>query len=129
MVTIMIEGVEYRLATLWQRLAGQIIDAIIYGVIVFISTVPLGLTWIGIILAGLYYFFQDGLRGGQSYGKRVMRTAVIDTGTGQWCSFGQAFVRNFLLAVLNFFDWIFIIGVRRQRLGDKLASTAVIQVD
>ena len=38
-------------------------------------------------------------------------------------------MRNFLLSLLSLIDWIFIIGHNRQRLGDMVASTAVIQVD
>ena len=73
-----------------------------------------------------YYLFADGLRGGQSFGKRYLGTRVVDAESGQACSFGQSFVRNLLLAFLGPLDWIFIFGDRHQRLGDKAAGTVVI---
>jgi hypothetical protein len=36
------------------------------------------------------------------------------------------FVRNLLLAILGFFDRIFILGERHQRPGDKAAGTIVV---
>jgi uncharacterized RDD family membrane protein YckC len=36
-------------------------------------------------------------------------------------------VRNALLAVLSFVDWIFIYGSRQQRLGDMAANTLVVE--
>ena len=134
MDTIEIDGVVYPLATLGQRLMAQIIDGVIYFVIVVLSvlsSVPFGFGGIvvGVLVAGLYLLFQDGLKGGQSYGKRFVNTAVIDTRTGEWCGFGQSFLRNFLLSLLSFVDWIFILGQKRQRLGDMAANTAVIRVD
>jgi uncharacterized RDD family membrane protein YckC len=131
MDTIDINGVQYRLATLGQRLVAQIIDGAIYLGILLVSAVPFGFSGVvvGAVIAGLYYMCQDGLKGGQSYGKRIVHIAVIDTRTGQWCSFGQSFIRNVLLSLLSVIDWIFIFGPRRQRLGDKVANTAVIGVD
>ena len=58
-----------------------------------------------------------------------LKQRVIDARTGQWCSFWQSFVRNLLLSLLNFIDWIFIFGAKRQRLGDLAASTVVIQIE
>lgn len=131
MESIEINGVEYPLATLSQRLVAQIIDGAIYLAILALSSVPFGFNGVvvGALVAGLYFLFQDGLKGGQSYGKRVVNTAVIDTRTGEWCGFGQSFVRNVVLSLLSFIDWIFIFGQKRQRLGDKVANTAVIQID
>jgi len=73
-----------------------------------------------------YYLFADGLRAGQSFGKRYIGTRVVDAASGAACSFGQSFVRNLLLALLGPLDWIFIFGDRHQRLGDKAAGTVVI---
>jgi uncharacterized RDD family membrane protein YckC len=57
-----------------------------------------------------------------------MGTAVVDAATGRPCTFGKSFLRNFLLVVLGFIDWIFIFGRRRQRLGDMAANTLVVKV-
>ena len=73
-----------------------------------------------------YYFFADGLHGGQSFAKRWLGMQVIDENTGAPCTYGQSFVRNLLLFVLGPLDWIFIFGDKHQRLGDKAAGTIVI---
>ncbi len=131
MNTIEINGVQYPLASLTQRLAAQILDSIVPVAIVVVAALIVGFNGavVGAVVGGLYYLFQDGLSGGQSYGKRLMKTAVIDIRTGESCSFLQSFVRNLLLSLLSFIDWIFIFGSKRQRLGDMLAGTAVIRID
>lgn len=73
-----------------------------------------------------YYFFADALPGGQSLGKRMLGVAVVDKHTHAPCSLAQSFVRNLLLAVLGMLDWLFIFGDGRQRLGDMLAGTIVV---
>ena len=82
----------------------------------------------GILFAFFYILFADGFRGGQSYGKRIMKTAVIDATTGAPCNFGKSFVRNLLLSLLGIIDWAFIFGRKRQRLGDIAANTIVVKV-
>ena len=125
---------RYELASLWGRWFGQFLDGVIYCIIIVVGVILVtfaGLTEvgvvIGIILSLLYYLFQDGLRNGQSYGKRIVRTKVIDSRNGSPCTFGQSFLRNLLIAILGFIDWIFIFGEKRQRLGDKLAKTLVVK--
>ena len=91
-----------------------------------------GLTEIGVVIAIIFSFFyslfQDGLDNGQSYGKRIARTKVIDLRDGSPCTFGQSFVRNLLLVTLGLIDLVFIFGEKRQRLGDKAAKTLVIKI-
>jgi uncharacterized RDD family membrane protein YckC len=123
------------LASFGDRLFGQILDSIVAIVAVVVSLVPytfsetLGqVTFVcGVFFALFYILFADGFRNGQSYGKRIMKTAVIDATTGKPCTFGQSFVRNLLLLILGVIDWVFIFGERRQRLGDKAANTLVIK--
>jgi uncharacterized RDD family membrane protein YckC len=116
------------------RLLGQFIDSII-GALPVIGAVVI--TWfsgalgiasmLGAALWSMaYYLFADGLRDGQSYGKRYVGMRVIDARSGASCTFGQSFVRNLLLAFLGPLDWIFIFGEQHQRLGDKAAGTVVI---
>lgn len=134
MDTVEIGGRQVRLTSLGSRWLGQFLDGIIYAVIFFMPVLVLGLAGVqseslvlvGVLPALLYLFFQDGLEGGQSLGKRVMGSRVVDGRTGRPCSFGQSFVRNFSLVLLSFFDWVFIFGDHRQRLGDKLAGTYVV---
>ncbi len=135
MQTIEVAEKRYELASLWERWFGQFLDGVIYFVIIVVSLILLmfaGLAEIGvaiaIILALLYCLFQDGLKNGQSYGKRIVKTKVIDSRNGSPCTFGQSFVRNLLLSILGLIDWLFIFGEKRQRLGDKAATTLVVKV-
>lgn len=73
-----------------------------------------------------YVMFADALPGGQSYGKRILGIAVVDQRSGRPCSAWQSFLRNLLLGILGFFDWVFIFGDPHQRLGDKAAGTIVV---
>ena len=134
MNTIEVGGTRYELASLLERWLGQFLDGVIYAVIFIVPTLllrfALGSAFgpiIGFVAAILYLLFQDGLENGQSWGKRVVKTKVIDSRTGGPCTFGQSFVRNFLLSLLNIIDWIFIFGANRQRLGDKAANTLVVK--
>ena len=134
MRTIEIAEKRYELASLWERWFGQFLDGIIYCIIIVVGVILVAFTGpaeigvgIGIILALLYCLFQDGLKNGQSYGKRIAKTKVIDSRHGSPCTFGQSFVRNFLLSILGLIDWIFIFGKKRQRLGDKAANTLVVK--
>jgi uncharacterized RDD family membrane protein YckC len=123
------------LASLSDRLFGQILDSLI----AFAPFIP---AWILVVVSpalgmlailaaaayALYYLlFADSFAGGQSYGKRIVNTAVVDATTGEPCTFGQSFVRNLLLMMLGVIDWVFIFGQKRQRLGDKAANTIVIK--
>jgi uncharacterized RDD family membrane protein YckC len=123
------------LASLGDRLGGQILDSIVAVLAVLVTAIPLAISDTvgqitlagGVLFALFYILFADGFRNGQSYGKRIMKTAVVDATTGEPCTFGQSFVRNLLLSILGVIDWVFIFGRRRQRLGDKAARTLVIK--
>ena len=134
MNTVEVQGRRYELASRWERWAGQFLDALIYVAIFvagFLASALLNveiLSILGIIAAILYVLFQDGLANGQSLGKKLMRTSVIDSNTANSCSFGQSFLRNLLLSILGFIDWVFIFGKKRQRLGDKAAHTYVVKL-
>jgi len=119
------------LASLGERLAGQMLDGLVAngGLLlgIFITS-HLGITsapaW---ILSILYLLFSDGIGGGQSLGKKLVGVAVIDTATGKASGHLASLVRNAFM-VFGIFDWIFIFGKNRQRLGDKAAGTAVIKL-
>ena len=135
MRTIEVAEKRYEFASLWERWYAQFLDSVICCFIMFAGVIlaawaglrEVGIA-IGIILFLLYLLFQDGLRNGQSYGKRIAKTKVIDSRSGSPCTFGQSFIRNLLLSILGLIDWIFIFGEKRQRLGDKAARTLVIKV-
>ena len=132
MPTIEVAEKRYEFASLWERWYGQFLDSVIYCFVIFAGVILAGWTGLrevgvalGIIFSLLYLLFQDGLRNGQSYGKRIAKTKVIDSRRGSPCTFGQSFIRN--LSILGFIDWIFIFGEKRQRLGDKAAKTFVVK--
>ena len=124
-----------QLASLGERLGGQIVDAFIAAVPVILGSAPwpvsedasMMLTSTGVALAIGYLLFSDGLGNGQSLGKRLVETKVIDSVTGEECTFGQSFLRNFLLMLLGVIDWVFIFGAKRQRVGDIAAGTVVVR--
>jgi uncharacterized RDD family membrane protein YckC len=123
------------LASLSDRLLGQILDSlvavgafILAGILYAVSPTIGGVALIAAIIYAIFYIlFADGFEGGQSYGKRVAHTAVIDATTGNPCTFGQSFLRNLLLTLLGIIDWVFIFGKKRQRLGDQAANTIVVK--
>ena len=123
------------LGSLSDRLLGQILDSFVaIGAIVVAAILTVVSPRIGaiamiaaIVYAIFYILFADGFEGGQSYGKRVAHTAVIDATTGKPCTFSQSFLRNLLLTLLGIIDWVFIFGKKRQRLGDKAANTIVVK--
>ncbi|HEY7640521.1 MAG TPA: RDD family protein [Steroidobacteraceae bacterium] len=120
------------LASLGQRLGAQLIDTALTVVILTLSflfgIVATAITIIGAILAFVYLLLADGLPGGQSVGKRALGIAVIDRRTRAPCTYGQSFLRNFLLMMLGVIDWVFIFGDRHQRLGDMAANTIVVRL-
>jgi uncharacterized RDD family membrane protein YckC len=117
-----------------ERLFGQMIDGAIGAVPIVVAAIVSAISeklGVVLILAAVawsifYYFFADGLHGGQSIGKRWLGMRVVSVETNAPCTFGQSFIRNLLLAVLGPIEWVFIFGERRQRLGDKAAGTIVV---
>jgi uncharacterized RDD family membrane protein YckC len=80
----------------------------------------------GFAWAVFHGLLADGLRNGQSLGKRLAQTRVIQAATGKPCTYWQSLVRNLVLLFLGPIDWIFILGERRQRLGDMVVGTIVV---
>ena len=120
-----------RLASLGERLAGQMIDGLVANgglLLGMFITSRLGITsapaW---ILSILYLLFSDGLGGGQSLGKKLVGVAVVDTATGKPSGHLASLVRNACM-IFGILDAIFIFGEKRQRLGDKAAGTSVVKL-
>jgi uncharacterized RDD family membrane protein YckC len=124
------------LASLGERLFGQILDSMVAIAAIVVAAVVYGISpnsggiviYAAVGFAIYYILFADGFEGGQSYGKRAVHTACVDATTGAPCTFWQSFIRNLLLSLLGIIDWVFIFGSKRQRLGDKAANTIVIKV-
>ena len=86
---------------------------------------------VGAIVFFLYWFYfliKDGLPNGQSFGKKSMQIKVVSIRTGKNCSLLQSLVRNivFFIPVLSIADLLWIGRYERQRIGDVLAGTIVI---
>jgi len=121
------------LASLGQRVAGQLLDAMVLyaGVILvlFVAAVDKRVSEALLIPAVaflfLYTLLADGLHG-QSLGKRIMKTAVVDATTGDPCTFWPSFTRNSVMC-LGVLDWMFIFEKNRRRLGDRAAGTIVVK--
>ena len=69
---------------------------------------------------------MDGIMGGRSIGKRLLSLQVIRLKDGKPCSFKDSIVRRFT-AIFQPFDSLFAFGKNKQRMGDKLANTVVVQ--
>jgi len=120
------------LASIGDRFTAQFIDGLVAlavgAIFYFVSMkleMPLELTVFGWTL---YLLLCDGLPGGQSVGKRFTRSAVVHVETGHPCGYLRSTARNVSLLILNIFDWIFIVGRQRRRLGDYLAKTKVVRI-
>lgn len=74
----------------------------------------------------MYFLFGDAISSGQSLGKKILHIAVVDASSKQPCSYAQSIIRNscLLLAIVDLFP---MFARRRQRIGDRLAHTLVIQ--
>ena len=131
-----IDGQEFKLAPLAGRFWGQLLDSLVYAAIV---AIPFGVwtriglegtnivLWVAASIALLYLLFQDAVNG-RSIGKRLMRTKVIDSQNGRPCNLWQSVLRNVSLPIFSVIDCIFILGEKKQRLGDKLSKTLVVKV-
>src|SRR5450631_4468444 len=74
-----------------------------------------------------YMLFSDGLGEGQSFGKKLVKIAVVDQSTGAPYTHEASLFRN-MVRMRGVFDWAFALGERRQRLGDKAANTIVVKL-
>lgn len=130
-------------ADIFQRAVATIIDQIIISIAIGIlviagivgTAVSIGalFTAIGIsyFLWIIYYTYFEGTSG-QTIGKRVMNIRVISADGGQLTML-QAFVRN-VLRIVDYLPTLYILGIllffvnsERQRIGDMVAGTVVVQ--
>jgi uncharacterized RDD family membrane protein YckC len=116
-----------------------------------IVTYPLGLYQLGFILGIIYIALADGMKDGQSLGKKVLGFAVKSLEDGSPCSYRQSVIRNLpfviplTLAIVPIWGWILgaILGIAfvglelyllynldsGHRLGDVMADTSVMAND
>ena len=145
-------GVPPPLATPLRRLAGFAIDSVIYAVILFLvlvssdtdlasiadgsEAVPGSVLLVGLLIAGVYQVTLTALRG-QTVGKMVVHTRVVDAETGGLPSWQNSFIRWGAPTSLSTVPWLGYVTLlmygwilwdpRRQGLHDKAARTLVIQ--
>lgn len=93
-------------------------DAFTQNLVVLLSTV---LWTFGILL-------MDGVKKGGGFGKRLMSLQIIRLKDGKPANIKDVFVRRFA-GLFQPIDWLFLAGKERQRMGDKLAKTIVVQLD
>ncbi|HEU0299232.1 MAG TPA: RDD family protein [Longimicrobium sp.] len=126
------------LAPRGSRFLGQFVDGIIAisPFMMLVIAMPAGTLdsalgetsiMVAMALGAGYYLFADAMPGGQSAGKLLLGMAVVNQTTHAPCTLLQSFLRNVLQPFVSMLDWIFIFGSRRQRLGDMLAGTIVVE--
>jgi uncharacterized RDD family membrane protein YckC len=117
------------LASLGSRLGAQLIDDLI-AILLLVISLSIGniemLSLAGIAAFLGYILLSDALPNGQSIGKMALKIAVVDKKTNKPCTIWKSLFRNITLVFLGFIDWLFIFGRNRQRLGDMIAGTVVV---
>jgi phage shock protein A len=120
---------KFNLASRLARTAALFVDCLclsIAQILLFILSpwglLPSILLW----TAGL--FFIDGFVNGRGLGKRLLSLQVIRLKDGKPCNLKDSFVRRFT-GFFQPFDVLFSLGGKKQRMGDKLAETVVVQYD
>lgn len=147
-------GMRYPKAPLGARFLASIIDGLIFGgpmivvLIAMIAVLPeghdnavgavvtVGLLILFLIGAMIYAFIKDGLRGGQSLGKRAMKLMVVHLPSNLPCTKGQSAIRYLVMFGLNLVPYVgglvepivVLADGEGRRIGDRAASTQVIAV-
>ena len=152
MSIIKVIGKKFKLAPRWKRVCAFLLDIGLLGFCQFIlvlcgflemsiltdvldlfdseaSAVTTGS--IGFLSAASWIFgifFMDGIGNGAGFGKRLLSLQIVRLKDGEPANFKDAFIRRFS-SIFQPIDWLFACGKERQRMGDKLAKTVVVQLD
>ncbi|NRB39795.1 MAG: RDD family protein [Pseudomonadales bacterium] len=118
-----------------KRYQGQFIDTmislIIFGLTMYIvKTLGINDKVADILILAIpfaYFVLSDALPGGQSLAKRLLKIAVVSKSTGKPCTLLQSVARNVFTPILGVLDAVLILTKKRQRLGDLMANTIVIE--
>lgn len=141
-----------KLATVWQRVVAWIIDIIIIGIIsailgvlafgsFFLSGMTanpfmamFGVTTLVVMFLVIfgYTIYFEGTQKGQTPGKRAIGIRVVDEKSGKNITLEQAVIRNILRIIDNQIIGLvafilIVVTEKRQRIGDMLAKTIVVQ--
>jgi len=130
------EGIKIRdLASTGKRYLAQIVDQFIaIGLGLFVAYIfdLVGIKEIGIAMFWLIYIayilFNDGLPNGQSLGKKLLSIKVINKTNATPCKLSESFIRNITTVIpfLAMIDAVMIFGKKKQRMGDEMANTLVV---
>lgn len=138
MKSIEIAGKKYKLASRLTRMGALFIDSIATSIFSLIAIRFSGLLFFGfsdlslsilnmLILSGCL-LFMDGIKNGQGLGKRLLSLQVIRLKDGKPCTLRDSFIRR----IFGFFqpiDLLFSLGENKQRMGDKIAETIVVEYE
>ena len=137
---------DYRAPYIFDRILAKIIDFLIVGALFSIPT------FVGPLAGLLYILIADGLQGGQSIGKRIVRIRVVSIERDDSpCDFRESALRNLPFGLLVFFAmipylrWILLVTIgiaiiafetymiyqdeEGIRWGDRIALTRVVALD
>jgi uncharacterized RDD family membrane protein YckC len=123
------------LASTGKRYSAQTVDQLIaigLGLLATLVFDVMGMKEIGLAMFWLIYvsyiLFNDTMKNGQSFGKKLFSIKVINKKTAKPCSSHESFSRNITTVIpfLAMIDAVMIFGVKKQRLGDKIANTLVV---
>lgn len=125
---------EYNLAHPAKRYQGQFIDGLISmalfaGMLIISKHFSYEGEVSDILIMSIpiaYFVLSDALPNGQSIGKRILGIYVISKSTGKSCTIIQSIARNLFTPILGILDACLIFTKSRQRLGDKMANTIVV---
>ncbi len=128
-------------AGVWIRFVALVVDFVVFFIASFLfgflaamsgGAPPAGTNWLLVLIAVLYTLVMEATYGG-TIGKQLVGLRVVDE-YGDRISLGRSFVRNLLRLVDGLF--IYLVGAafiwsspRRQRLGDRAASSFVVYAD
>lgn len=131
------EGITLgNLASTGSRYVAQFVDQVIAVLIVMAVSFLIGIiglnTAFGLVLVvssyAAYILMNDAMPNGQSIGKKLLSIKVINKESGKNCSLSESFLRNITTVIpfLAVIDALLIFGVKKQRMGDKIANTLVV---
>jgi uncharacterized RDD family membrane protein YckC len=81
--------------------------------------------WILGIFTYVLYFIVPEARSGATLGKRLLRLRVVSE-AGNRIDWTASVLRNLIRPIDAFGGFLFALGARRQRLGDRAANTVVV---
>lgn len=122
-------------ATFWQRLGGLLIDSLLIlaveGIIAIAIDPDVGYG-IGLLGGLLYFAYLEGSPSGQTIGKKIIGTRVVDFRTGGPIGFGRGLIRwvgRLLSGLACGLGYLWMLwDPEKQCWQDKLATTVVVPV-